>query len=73
MLRRRTRIDFEREIEGLTVAEQAVAFLALLELRKRGEIGLSQAAPFAPIRIVRSEQDSAASGERRAASSLRSA
>ena len=34
--------------------EQAVAFLALLELRKAGEIALDQAAPFAPIRVSRS-------------------
>jgi chromatin segregation and condensation protein Rec8/ScpA/Scc1 (kleisin family) len=37
----------------LTRVEQAVAFLALLELRKAGEIRISQAAPFAPIRISR--------------------
>ena len=30
--------------------EQAVAFLALLELRKAGEIRIEQAGPFAPIR-----------------------
>jgi len=73
LLRRRSRIDFEREVEGLTVAEQAVAFLALLELRKRNEIALSQAAPFAPIRVLRAEQESAPERERRVASSLRSA
>ncbi|MEP6893737.1 MAG: hypothetical protein ABI927_08165, partial [Gaiellaceae bacterium] len=38
---------------GLSRIEQAVAFLALLELRKAGEIALSQAAPFAPIRVGR--------------------
>jgi chromatin segregation and condensation protein Rec8/ScpA/Scc1 (kleisin family) len=73
LLRRRSRIDFDREVEGLTIAEQAVAFLALLELRKRNEIALSQAAPFAPIRVLRAEQESVPSGERRVASSLRSA
>jgi segregation and condensation protein A len=73
LLRRRTRIDFEREVEGLTIAEQAVAFLALLELRKRNEIALSQAAPFRPIRVLRAEQESAPERERRVASSLRSA
>jgi chromatin segregation and condensation protein Rec8/ScpA/Scc1 (kleisin family) len=51
LLSRRTRFDFESEIEGLSRVEQAVAFLALLELRKAGEIALSQAAPFAPIRV----------------------
>ena len=36
--------------------EQAVAFLALLELRRSGEVALSQAAPFAPIRVARAEE-----------------
>jgi segregation and condensation protein A len=51
LLSRRTRFDFDTEIVGLSRVEQAVAFLALLELRKAGEIALSQAAPFAPIRV----------------------
>jgi segregation and condensation protein A len=53
LLARRTRFDFDTEVDGLTRVEQAVAFLALLELRKTGEIELSQAAPFAPIRVQR--------------------
>lgn len=64
LLRRRTRFDFDSEVEGMTRVEQAVAFLALLELRKSGEIELSQAAPFAPIRVQRNE---AAKPERREA------
>ena len=40
--------DFDQEVAGLSRVEQAVAFLALLELRKQGEIVLAQAAPFAP-------------------------
>ena len=55
LLARRTRFDFDSEVEGMTRVEQAVAFLALLELRKAGEIELSQAAPFAPIRVERNE------------------
>ena len=55
LLSRRSRFDFDAEVEGLTRVEQAVAFLALLELRKIGEIELSQAAPFAPIRVERNE------------------
>jgi segregation and condensation protein A len=51
LLRRRRHFDFEQEAAGLDRIEQAVAFLALLELRKAGEIRLEQAAPFAPIRI----------------------
>jgi segregation and condensation protein A len=55
LLARRSRFDFDAEVRGLTRVEQAVAFLALLELRKGGEIELSQAAPFAPIRVQRNE------------------
>jgi segregation and condensation protein A len=53
VLRRRRRFDFESEVVGLSRVEQAVAFLALLELRKGGEIAIEQAAPFAPIRVAR--------------------
>ncbi len=53
LLARRSRFDFDTEVNGLTRVEQAVAFLALLELRKAGEIELSQAATFAPIRVQR--------------------
>lgn len=53
VLQRRRRFDFDAEVQGLSRVEQAVAFLALLELRKTGEIAISQAAPFAPIRISR--------------------
>jgi segregation and condensation protein A len=51
LLERRTILDFDTEVAELDRVEQAVAFLALLELRKAGEIALDQAAPFAPIRI----------------------
>ena len=54
LLSRRRVFDFDSEVVGLSRVEQAVAFLALLELRKAGEIALDQAAPFAPIRISRS-------------------
>jgi len=57
LLSRRRRFDFESEVIGLSRVEQAVAFLALLELRKSGEIALSQAAPFAPIRIARVDDE----------------
>ncbi|HKF14426.1 MAG TPA: ScpA family protein [Gaiellaceae bacterium] len=70
LLARRTRFDFDAEVEGMTRVEQAVAFLALLELRKAGEIELSQAAPFAPIRVERNE---AAKPERRDGWTARSA
>jgi segregation and condensation protein A len=53
LLTRRRRFDFDAEVGMLPRVEQAVALLALLELRKSGEIALSQAAPFAPIRVSR--------------------
>jgi segregation and condensation protein A len=53
LLRRRSRFDFDQEVDGLSRVEVAVAFLALLELRKQNEIAIAQAAPFAPIRISR--------------------
>jgi segregation and condensation protein A len=70
LLARRTRFDFDTEVDGMTRIEQAVAFLALLELRKAGEIELSQAAPFAPIRVQRNE---AAKPERKESWNARSA
>jgi segregation and condensation protein A len=73
LLGRRRRFDFDQEVGGLTLAEQAVAFLALLELRKRNEISLSQAAPFAPIRVARAGEETSAADERRVTSKLRSA
>lgn len=53
VLSRRRRFDFDTEVDGLDRIEQAVAFLALLELRKSGEVALEQAQPFAPIRVSR--------------------
>ncbi|HWH05829.1 MAG TPA: segregation/condensation protein A [Gaiellaceae bacterium] len=53
LLARRRRFDFDAEVAELPRVDQAVAFLALLELRKAGEIALEQAAPFAPIRVSR--------------------
>jgi segregation and condensation protein A len=55
LLRRRRVLDFDQEVGALPRVDQAVAFLALLELRKAGEIQLQQAAPFAPIRIARAD------------------
>jgi segregation and condensation protein A len=67
VLRRRSRFDFDAEVAGLTRPEQAVAFLALLELRRGGEVEISQAAAFAPIRVA------LAADERRAGWTARSA
>ena len=55
VLRRRRRFDLDAEVDGLSRIEQAIAFLALLELRRSGEVSLEQAAPFAPIRVQRAE------------------
>jgi segregation and condensation protein A len=55
VLKRRSRFDFDQELSGLSRVEQAVAFLAMLELRRNGEVAIEQAAPFAPIRISRTD------------------
>jgi segregation and condensation protein A len=57
VLSRRRRFDFDAEVGDLPRVEQAVAFLALLELRKTDEIALEQAAPFAPIRVLRHDDE----------------
>ena len=57
LLSRRRVFDFDAEVDGLSRVEQAVALLALLELRKAGEIALSQAQSFAPIRISRADDE----------------
>ena len=51
VLRRKRRFEFDSEVGTLSRVEQAVAFLALLELRKAGEIKLGQPAPFEPITV----------------------
>jgi segregation and condensation protein A len=63
VLRRRQRFDLDAEVDGLSRIEQAVAFLALLELRRSGEVSLEQAAPFAPIRVRRAEAEEERSPE----------
>jgi segregation and condensation protein A len=51
VLGRRRRFVFDREVDSLSRVERAVAFLALLELRKTGEVALGQPAPFEPITV----------------------
>ena len=70
VLSRRRVFDLDAEVEGMSRIEQAVAFLALLELRRGGEVALEQAAPFAPIRVRRAAP---ASEERRFEWNARSA
>ena len=57
LLRRRVRFDFDAEVAELSRVEVAVAFLALLELRKQDEIAIAQASSFAPIRISRADSE----------------
>ena len=70
VLSRRRVFDLDAEVEGMSRIEQAVAFLALLELRRGGEVALEQAAPVAPIRVRRA---ALASEERRPEWTARSA
>jgi segregation and condensation protein A len=72
VLRRRARFDFDAEVGSLSRIDQAVAFIALLELRRANHISISQAAPFAPIRVARVEE-SAATNERTSEWTVRSA
>jgi segregation and condensation protein A len=73
LLGRRSRFDFDAEVRELTRLEQASAFLAVLELRRAGELVLEQAAPFAPIRVTRATQEKPSQEERTAAWTVRSA
>ena len=57
----------------MTRLEQASAFLALLELRRAGELAIEQAAPFAPIRVSRLAQENSTQEERTAEWTARSA
>jgi segregation and condensation protein A len=51
LLQARGRFAFDNEVDRLSRVEQIVAFLALLELRKRGEAQIAQAGPFEPITV----------------------
>jgi segregation and condensation protein A len=53
LLRSQGTFLFDEQVEGLGREEQAAAFLALLELYKRGELRAGQAQPFGPIRVAR--------------------
>ena len=67
LLARRRLFDFDSEVAGLPRIEQAVALLALLELRKGGEIALGQAGPFLPIRVSRADNERIAEWKARSA------
>jgi segregation and condensation protein A len=53
LLRGRGTFLFDEQVNGLPRDEQAAAFLAILELYKRGELRAGQAEPFGPIRVAR--------------------
>jgi segregation and condensation protein A len=53
LLRARGTFTFDEQVNGLPRDEQAAAFLAILELYKRGELRTGQAEPFGPIRVAR--------------------
>ena len=57
VLRRRRVFDLDAEVGAMSRIEQAVAFLALLELRREEEVALEQAGPFAPIRVRRTAEE----------------
>jgi segregation and condensation protein A len=73
VLGRRSRFDFDTEVAEMTRLEQASAFLAVLELRRAGELTIEQAAPFAPIRVSRPAKENEIPDERTAAWTVRSA
>ena len=52
ILRTRRGFQFEEAVKGLDRLSQAAAFLALLEMIKRGEVVPEQPRLFAPIRVV---------------------
>jgi len=52
ILRDRRGFAFDEAVHGLDRLSQAAAFLAVLELVKRGEVAGEQAETFAPIRVV---------------------
>jgi segregation and condensation protein A len=51
LLASRGRFAFDNEVGRMSRVEQIVAFLALLELRKRDEARIAQAGPFEPITV----------------------
>ena len=59
VLRDRRAFAFEDAVRGLDRLSQAAAFLALLELVKRGEVRGEQTEVFGPIRVVAGASTSA--------------
>lgn len=62
MLRSRRRFRFEEAVDGLSRLDQAVAFVAALELCKNGHLQLQQSEPFGPIEVCEREESAAGQG-----------
>jgi segregation and condensation protein A len=64
LLRKRRTFRFEEAVEGLSRLDQAVAFVAALELCKNGHLQLQQSEAFGPIEVCeRDEAVAAGDGE----------
>ena len=55
VLRQRRKFNLDEAVEGLTRLDQAVAFVAALELCKNGHVELAQEERFGPITVTRRE------------------
>jgi segregation and condensation protein A len=55
LINKRMVVDFEEAINGATLTELIVTFLALLELVRLGEVTVEQQEEFGPIRLSRRE------------------
>lgn len=55
LLRERRRVRFDEVAAGLSRLDQAVAFVAALELCKHGQVQLEQAEPFGPIVVCHAD------------------
>jgi segregation and condensation protein A len=63
VLRQRRKFSLDEAVEGLTRLDQAVAFVAALELCKNGHVELSQDERFGPITVTQREAASVGGGE----------
>lgn len=64
VLRERRAFTFDEVIDGMSRLDQAVAFVATLELCRHGRVEIEQADPFGPIHVrVREEAQDAPIGE----------
>lgn len=63
VLRQRRKFDLDEAVDGLTRLDQAVAFVAALELCKNGHVELAQEERFGPITVTRREAAAVVGGE----------